>query len=109
MDSPIDSSILDAIEQGRGQRGRTNPQAWSRHRAQVLTLAHQGLRRIRIAGEFGLSRGHLNALFEEACDAVLRGGAISDAAESVCADRWRLWCDNGDTDACHRVRRSHHG
>jgi AraC-like DNA-binding protein len=109
MDRPIDSSILNAIEQGRGQRGRRAPQAWSRHRAQVLTAAQRELSLIRIAGELGLSRGHLNTLFEEACDAVLRGGAVSDVADGVCAERWRRWCDNGDTAACGRLQMRHHG
>ncbi len=105
MDQALNRSILDAIEQGRGQRGRTNPQAWSRHRAKVLTAAQQGLPRIRIGGELGLSEGHVNVLFDEACDAVLRGGAVSDAAESVCAYKWRRWCENGDAAACDRLRR----
>jgi len=105
MDRPIDRSILDAIEQGRGQRGRTNSQAWSRHRAQVLTAAQRGLSRVRIAGAFGLSEGHVILLVGEACDAVLRGGAVSEAADGVCADRWRRWCQNGDTTACDRLRR----
>jgi hypothetical protein len=105
MDQPIDPSILDAIEQGRGQRGRTNPQAWSRHRARVLTVAQRGLSRIRIAGELGLSEGHVILLVSEACDAVLRGGAVSDAADGACAAKWRRWCQAGDTDACDRLRR----
>ena len=105
MERPLESSILDAIEQGRGQRGGKTPQTWSRYRAQLLTLAHQGMARIRIAGEFGLSPGQVRTLCEEACDAVLRGGAVSDAADGVCAERWQRWCDNGDTDACDRLRR----
>jgi len=109
MDQSIEPSILNAIEQGRGQRGRRAPQTWSRRRAQVLTLAQQGLAQIRIAGELGLSRGQLNTLIEEACDAVLRGGAVSEAADGVCAPRWRAWCNNDDTDACHRLQRHHHG
>jgi len=40
MNHPIKPSMLEAIDQGRGQRSRTNPQTWSRHRAQVL--AHAG-------------------------------------------------------------------
>jgi len=104
MDQPLEPSILDAIDQGRGQRGRRAPQTWSRHRAQLLTLAHQGLSQIRIAGEFGLSQGQVRTLCEEACDAVLRGGAVSDAADGVCATRWRSWCQNGDTAACHRLQ-----
>jgi hypothetical protein len=99
MDSPIEPSILNAIDQGRGQRGRTNPRTWTRHRAQVLTLSHQGLVRSRIGGKLGLSEGHVGTLFEEACDAVLRGGAISDAADRVCAARWQRWCETGDTAA----------
>lgn len=102
---PIEPSLLDAIEQGRGERGRTNPRAWSRQRAQLLTLAHQGMMRIRIAGEVGLSQGQVGALCEEACDAVLRGGAISEAADGVCAARWQGWCQTGDPDACARLRR----
>lgn len=106
LDHPIEPSILDAIEQGRGQRGRRAPQAWSRYRAQVLTAAHHGLSHIRIAGAFGLSRGHLSVLLEEACDAVLRGGTASEATDRVCARRWRAWCETGDPDACDRLRRS---
>ena len=89
MDQPIDPSILDAIEQGRGQCGGKSLEAWSRLHAQVLTAAQRGLRRIRIAGAFGLSEGHVIRLISEACDAVLRSGAISDAADGVCAKRWR--------------------
>ena len=106
MDQPIEPSLLDAIEQGRGQRGRKAPQAWSRHRAQLLTAAYQGMARFRIAGAFGLSQGQVGTLCEEACDAVLRGGAVSNAADSVCATRWRGWCARGDTDACHRLERT---
>lgn len=104
-DHPVNSSILEAIEQGCGQRGGKSPQAWSRYRAQLLTAAQRGLSHIRIAGEFGLSRGHLGTLLEEACAAVLQGGAVSDAADGVCTARWRGWCQNGDTDACDRLRR----
>lgn len=106
MDQPIEPSILDAIEQGRGQRGGNNPRAWSRSRAQLLTAASQGVARIRIAGAFGLSPGQVRTLAAEACDAVLRGGAISAAADRVCAERWRSWCELGDTEACERLRRS---
>ena len=106
MDHPIEPSILAAIDQGRGQRGGSNPQAWSRRRAQLLTAATLGMTRIRIAGAFGLSQGQVGTLTEEACDAVLRGGVVSAAAESVCAPRWRGWCQNGDTEACDRLRRS---
>ena len=101
---PIEPSILEAIDQGRGERGRHAPQTWSRHRAQLLTAAHQGLSLIRIAGEFGLGRAHLSTLLEEACDAVLRGGVASEAADEVCARRWQGWCETGDTGACNRLR-----
>ena len=104
LDQPIEPSILDAIEQGRGHRGGNDPQAWSRHRAQLLTLAHQRLPRIRIAGALGLSSVHVGTLISEACDAVLRGGAVSAAADRVCAARWRSWCETGDPDACGRLR-----
>ncbi len=57
MDHPIEPSILAAIDQGRGQRGGKDPQAWSRRRAQLLMAASQGMTRIRIAGAFGLSQG----------------------------------------------------
>jgi len=106
MDQPVEPSLLDAIEQGRGQRGRRAPQTWSRRRTQVLTLAQRGLSRIRIAGELGLSEGHVIMLIGEACDAVLRGGAVSDAADRVCAERWQAWCETGDPDACARLRQS---
>ena len=89
MDQPIEPSILDAIEQGRGQRGRRAPQTWSRHRAQLLTAAHQGMARVRIAGVFGLSQKQVSRLVSDACDAVVRGGAVSAAADTVCAARWR--------------------
>jgi len=106
MDHPVDSSILDAIEQGSGQRGRRAPQTWSRHRAQVLTAAYQGVPQFQIAGKFGLSQVQVRTLVAEACAAVLQGGAVSDAADTVCAARWRSWCETGDTAACGRVRRS---
>ena len=106
LDHPIEPSILDAIEQGRGERGGKSLEDWSRLHAQVLTAAQRGLRRIRIAGAFGLSEGHVIKLISEACEAVLRGGAASEAADSVCAARWRSWCETGDTDACDRLRRS---
>ena len=105
MDQPVEPSILNAIEQGRGQRGRQAPQAWSRYRAQLLTAAHQGVAYFRIAGMFGISQGHLRTLCEEACDAVLRGSAVSEAADRVCAKRWQGWCARGETDACNRLQR----
>lgn len=105
MDSPSEPSILDAIEQGRGQRGRTSRLAWSRQRAQVLTAVHHGLTSSRIGGDVGISQRMVTLRFAEGCDAVLRGGAISDAADTVCADQWRRWCARGDPDACARLRR----
>ncbi len=108
MDHPIEPSILAAIDQGRGQRGRTHPQGWSRHRAQVLTLAQRGLSRIRIGGELGLSQGQVITLVAEACDAVLRGGAASAAADEVCREKWYNWCGRGDTTACDRLQMRHH-
>jgi len=104
-DHPIDPSILEAIEQGRGQRGRRAPKAWSRHRAKVLTAVHRGMAHSRIAGELGLGHTRVKVLRSEACDAVLRGGSGSEAADAVCAKRWRDWCDNGDTEACDRLQR----
>ena len=104
MDYPIEPSILAAIDQGRMQRGRTNPQSWSRQRAQVLTAEDQGLTRSRIGGELGLSQRSIVLLATEACDAVLRGGAASEAADRVCTEKWRGWCQNGDTAACSRLR-----
>ena len=105
MDHPIEPSILAAIDQGRGQRGKTHPQAWSRHRAQVLTAAWHRMTSVRICGAFGLSQTRVLVLLAEGCDAVLRGGAVSVAAESVCTPRWRGWCQNGDTVACDRLQR----
>ena len=105
-DQPVDRSLLEAIEQGRGQRGGRSPQTWSRSRAQLLTAVHRGLSLVRIGGEFGLSPAHVGALCEEACDAVLRGGGASEAADSVCARRWQGWCARDDTEACDRLRRS---
>ena len=104
-DQPIEPSILDAIEQGRGDRGKTNPRAWSRQRAQVLTAVHRGLTSSRIGGDLGTSQRTVILLFAEGCEAVLRGGAVSDPAEGVCADKWRRWCTAGDTEACNRLRR----
>lgn len=104
-DQPIEPSILDAIDQGCGQRGKTNPQEWSRHRAQVLTAAYQGVTQFRIAGKLGLSQVQVRTLVAEACAAVLQGGAVSDVADTVCAARWQSWCETGDTTACDRVRR----
>jgi hypothetical protein len=98
-------ALLAAIAAGRGQRSPQAPQAWSRHRARVLTAAQQGIGRVRIAGEFGVGVGHLRALIAEACDAVLRGGAASEEADAVCADQWQRWCDGGDDVACVRLQR----
>lgn len=105
LDQPVDPSILDAIEQGRGQRGRTNPQTWSHHRARVLTEVQRGLSRIRVARELGLSPVQVRTLAAEACDAVLRGGGASEVADEVCAERWQSWCETGDAEACVRLRR----
>ena len=110
MDHPIEPSIFASIDQGRGQRGQRgqrggkDPQAWSRHRAQLLTAASQGLETRQIAGAFGISKVQVRTLVAEACDAVLRGGAASAAADAVCTERWRNWCELGDTEACGRVR-----
>ncbi len=103
-DEPL-AAIVAAIEQGRGQRGRNNPQAWSRHRARVLTAAQHGLSRGRLGGQLGVSAQQVIVLLAEACDAVLRGGAASDAADRACVGTWRRWCENGDTVACERLRR----
>ena len=105
MDQPIEPSILDAIEQGRGQRGRKSP---------ASLVAPSGTGADRGAPGDGAhphrwgvraQSGAVSTLCEEACDAVLRGGAVSEAADSVCATRWRGWCETGDTDACDRLRR----
>jgi hypothetical protein len=106
--SPMDDpspALLAAIEAGRGQRSPQAPQAWSRHRARVLTAVQQGIGRVRIAGQFGVGVGQLRVLIAEACDAVLRGGAASDEADAVCAAQWQRWCDGGDGVACERVQR----
>jgi hypothetical protein len=105
MDYAPSPALLAAIEAGRGQRSPHAPQAWSRHRARVLTAVQQGIGRVRIAGEFGVGVAHLRVLVAEACDAVLRGGAASDEADAVCADQWQRWCDGGDDGACARLQR----
>jgi hypothetical protein len=102
---PAYEAIRAAIERGRAGRGRAGP-AWSDLRAQVLAYAAQGMLRARIGGLLGISTQRVTQLREEGCDAVLRGGAESTQAETVCADHWRRWCAAGDTDACARVRRS---
>ncbi len=88
-DHPIEPSILAAIDQGRGQRGQRgqrggqDPQAWSRHRDQVLTLAQRGQSRGRIGGELGLTARQMVSLVDDACGAMLRCEAISAAADRV--------------------------
>ncbi len=101
---PIDS-ILRAVEQGRGPRGRRRAAAWSRYRALVLSYAYSGLLQVRIGGLLGISATHLSTLIGEACDAVLRGGAASAEADVVCINRWQGWCLGGDSVACERVQR----
>jgi hypothetical protein len=104
MDDEPHAAIFDAIEQGRGQRGRNNPQAWSRDGA-TMPAAQQGLSRGRLGGQLGVSAQQVIVLLAEACDAVLRGGAASDAADRACVGTWRRWCESGDTAGCERLWR----
>jgi hypothetical protein len=87
MDDDPSPALLAAVEAGRGLRSPHAPQAWSRHRARVLTAMQQGDMRVRIAGALGVSTQQLGLLMAEACDAVLRGGAASEEAEAVCDAR----------------------
>jgi hypothetical protein len=104
--TPSRVSILEAVEQGRAGRGRHGSQEWSRLRAEVLTHWGRGLTRARIGGMMGFSSQRVTQLREEACDAVLRGGADSDDACAACAATWRRWCEErGDREACGRLRK----
>src|SRR5262245_34433940 len=104
--SPSSVSILEAVEQGRAGRGRHGAQEWSRLRAQVLTYWSRGLTRARIGGMLGLSSQRVTQRREEACDAVLRGGAESQDAAAACEATWKRWCEErDDREACQRLRR----
>ena len=98
-------SLADAIELGRGQRGRGGPEGWTRVRAQVLQEISRGLTRARIGGSLGVSSQRVTQLIEEACDAVLRGQAHVRAAEEACLPTWQRWCEGrSDELACKRLR-----
>lgn len=99
------SSVEDAIERGRSGRGRGGVAEWVRVRAQVLSEVAHGLSRARIGGILGVSSQRVTQLTEEACDAVLRGGAVVRMTEEVCAATWTRWCvTRGDDVACSRLR-----
>jgi hypothetical protein len=67
MDTDPIPSIVHAIEQGRGRRGRPGANRWSHYRAQVLTAALAGRNQVRLAGLFGLGLTQLRDLISEAC------------------------------------------
>jgi hypothetical protein len=100
---PAVEATREAVECGRAERGRGDV-SWSEQRALILVYTAQGMLRVRIAGQLGISSQRVTQLREEGCDAVLRGGMASLEAEAACADRWRRWCAMGDADACARVR-----
>jgi hypothetical protein len=67
MDTDPIPSIVHAIEQGRGRRGRPGANRLSHYRAQVLTAALAGRNQVRLAGLFGLGLTQLRDLISEAC------------------------------------------
>jgi hypothetical protein len=108
MNSAQNSSLFDAVEQGRHGRGRNGATEWSRVRALVLQELARGLTRARVGGMLGLSSQRVTQLREEGCEAALRGGMPSVEAEHACASTWERWCTSrGDDAACKRVRRLH--
>lgn len=103
MEDALNPGLVAAIAAGRGERGRTIPEAWIRHRACILTAAQSGLTRARLGGAVGLSEYQATKMLAEGCDAVLRGGLPSPEADRACAERWRLACARGDAAACTRL------
>jgi hypothetical protein len=105
MNQNRNSSLVDAVEQGRHGRGRHGTAEWSRIRALVLQELGRGLTRARVGGMLGLSTQRVTQLREEGCEAALRGGVPSIEAEHACASTWERWCQSrGDEEACKRVR-----
>ncbi len=106
MSTTHNSTLFDAVEQGRHGRGRNGAAEWSRIRALVLQELSRGLTRARVGGMLGLSSQRVTQLREEGCEAALRGGVPSLEAEQACASTWERWCTSrGDDAACQRVRR----
>jgi hypothetical protein len=68
----------------------------------MLTALYQSLPRARLATDLDLRPQQVTRLIAEACDAVLRGGGESVAADGVCAATWQGWCRGRDIDACER-------
>jgi hypothetical protein len=106
MATTHNSSLFDAVEQGRHGRGRHGATEWSRVRALVLQELSRGLTRARVGGMLGLSSQRVTQLREEGCEAALRGGVSSVEAEQACFSTWERWCvSRGDEPACKRIRR----
>jgi hypothetical protein len=102
---PAYEALLEAVERGRAGRIESRAREWAHVRALVLALTFQGLSRVRIGGSLSLSTQRITQLREEACEAVLRGGAESLEADTVCAATWTRWCEvHGDADAFQRVQ-----
>jgi hypothetical protein len=107
MKQKQNSSLFEAVEQGRHGRGRHGATEWSRVRALVLQELGRGLTRARVGGMLGLSSQRVTQLREEGCEAALRGGAPSVEAEHACVQTWERWClSRGDEAACQRIRRA---
>jgi hypothetical protein len=120
MDDTVNQSILAAIEQGRAGRGRSiglrsvldaaaprmGAATWTRVRALVLTWLGEGYPRAVVGEELGVGTERVGQLQAEGCDAVLRGGGDSAAADVACAPVWQWWCEQRtDQVACARLRR----
>ena len=104
MDATPIPSIATAVAYGRGRRGWKDPKSWIRHRAQLLTALHAGIRRDQIVADLSVDPQDLNRLIAESCDAVLRGRVESREADAVCAETWKRWCGPGNPEACRRLR-----
>jgi len=105
MKQTQNSSLFEAVEEGRHGRGRNGAAEWSRIRALVQQELGRGLTRARVGGMLGLSSQRVTQLREEGCEAALRGGMASVEAEHACAQTWERWCvSRGDEPACRRIR-----